>query len=375
MERPLTSQRGAWGIVPALLLLAVTFVSCRMTNSTRDVAPTPTASATATTAPFWMTATARVQAVRSSTLALTNTPDPAAATPTTQPTVTPAVTTAATDPPTVADTIPPTKPLPTPRPTTGPVSGSQLLDHTLFSPALGREMPYFIYLPAGYAESDTRYPVLYMLHGYGGSNTEWIGYGLPETADRMMNAGEIPQMIIVLPQGDQAYWVNHADDGQRWGDYAAQDVVQYIDAHYRTIPDARHRAVGGLSMGGQGAMQLAMNYPNIFGAVGMDSPTLRDYASMSSFIGFFGDEEYFDAHDPFHLVQDHPDRARELKILVDVGEQDTDWNARVTSFHDLLTQLGIPHTWNTWPGQHDANYWGGHTADYLRFYATALANG
>jgi enterochelin esterase-like enzyme len=73
-------------------------------------------------------------------------------------------------------------------------------------------------------------------------------------------------------------------------------------------------------------------------------------------------------------VQTHPERARELKIFVDVGEQDDIWRDRVTAFHDLLTQLGIPHTWNTWPGVHDAVYWGGHTTDYLLFYGAALGS-
>ncbi len=234
-------------------------------------------------------------------------------------------------------------------------------------------MHSFIYLPVGYAESVQHYPTLYMLHGYGGSNTEWIGYGLPEMADKMINAGTIPPMIIVLPQGDQAYWVNHADDGERWGDYTAQDVVQFIDATYRTLPDARHRAIGGLSMGAQGAMQLAMNYPGVFGVVGMHSPTLRDYSGMSQFVGFFGDESYFNAHDPAHLAQQYPDRARQLKIFLDIGAQDADWHDRTVTFNDLLTQLNIPHEWRTWTGIHDAAYWGGHCPDYLRFYAAALA--
>ncbi len=126
-------------------------------------------------------------------------------------------------------------------------------------------------------------------------------------------------------------------------------------------------------MGAQGALQLAMNYPGTFGAVGMHSPTLRDYQSMSAFVGFFGDEAYFDAHDPVHLVQQYPERARPLKIFLDVGDQDTEWHDSDASFNDLLTQLNIPHEWHTWPGTHDGAYWGGHSADYLRFYAAALS--
>ena len=254
-------------------------------------------------------------------------------------------------------------------------SGSQVLDRTFISAALGRQMPYFIYLPVGYTESGLRYPVLSMLHGHGGSNTEWIGYGLLETADKIINAGQIPPMIIVLPQGDQAFWVNHADDGERWGDYTAQDVVQYIDATYRTIPDSRHRAIGGLSMGADGAMQLAMNYPGVFGAVGIHSPTLRDYSDTAAYVSFFGDESYFNAHDPVHLVQQYPDRAHTLQLWLDVGADDTDWHESAVSYHNLLTHLTISHAWHgDWPGIHDGYYWGGHAADYVHFYGAALAN-
>lgn len=230
-------------------------------------------------------------------------------------------------------------------------------------------MPYFIYLPVGYAESGKRYPVLYMLHGFGGSNTEWIGYGFPEEADREINTGEIPPMLIVFPQGDQAYWVNHAD-GEPWGDYTAKDVVTYIDAAYRTLPDASHRAIGGLSMGAHGALQLTMNYPGTFSVVGMHSPTLRDFADR---FGFFGDEAYFNAHDPAHLVEQNPAYARQLKIFVDVGEQDEAWYEKTMAFHDLLTSLNIPHQFSTWSGTHDGDYWRAHCRDYLRFYAANLA--
>lgn len=349
-----------------ILLIASTFslYACAASGGVRNAASS-LAPPTDTPAPLWQTATARVEAVRSPLPAL-HSLDTAA------PTSPPIAATTPTPGATTINVAPSLAASATSSPV-APPSGSQLLDRRFFSAALGREMPYFIYLPVGYAESTRRYPVLYMLHGYGGSNTEWIGYGLPEMADHMINAGEIPPMIIVLPQGDQAYWVNHADDGQHWGDYTAQDVVQYIDANYRTIPDMQHRAIGGLSMGAQGAMQLAMNYPDTFGVVGMHSPTLRDYPSMADFVGFFGDEAYFDAHDPVSLVQHYPDRARQMKIFLDVGEQDTEWHDRTASFHDLLTQLNIPHEWHTWPGVHDAVYWGGHSADYLRFYAAAFA--
>jgi enterochelin esterase-like enzyme len=351
--------------VPVLLIASIFSLGSCATASGGTNGSTPSSAPTASAAPFWQTATARVAAAIAPSDSSFRTFDAPSPTPPTPATEAPDATAALNVASSLSASLP--------SPAAPPPSGSQLLDRTFLSAALGRVMHYFVYLPAGYAESGKQYPVLYMLHGYGGSNTEWIAYGFPETADTMINAGEIPPMIIVLPQGDQAYWVNHADDGQRWGDYAAQDVVQQIDATYRTIPDMQHRAIGGLSMGAQGAMQLAMNYPGVFGAVGMHSPTLRDYASMSQFVGFFGDEAYFDAHDPVHLVQQYPDRARQMKIFLDVGEQDTAWHDSVASFNDLLTQLDIPHEWHTWSGIHDGAYWGGHSADYLRFYAAALS--
>lgn len=352
--------------VPVLLIACILplYACATASGDTRNAAalrPQPTN----TPEPLWQTATARVEAARS--------PLSSALRPLDAPSPTPRAAAATPTPSEAATIVAPTTAPPAPSPTAATPSGSQLLDRTFFSAALGRAMPYFVYLPAGYAESGRRYPVLYMLHGYGGSNTEWIGYGLPEMADTMISAGQIPPMIVVLPQGDQAYWVNHADDGERWGDYTAQDVVRQIDATYRTIPDARHRAIGGLSMGAHGAMQLAMTYPDTFGVVGMHSPTLRDYPSMAAFVGFFGDEAYFDMHDPIHLVQDYPDRAQQLKIFLDVGGQDTEWHDRTVALHDLLTELGIAHAWSTWPGLHDAAYWSAHCPDYLRFYAAALS--
>lgn len=370
MIHPPRRWHGQRLLVP-LAILAIATCSARLGVPT---SPTPlmlTPTAVPTFSPFWQTATARVSAANAPQL--TNAIPP---TPPLMHALAPIATGEHVLPVTAANifanpqeqaqtglSAAPTSPA-------APLSGSQLLDKTFFSPTLGREMHYFIYLPAGYAESGRRYPVIYQLHGYGGSNTEWIGYGFPETADHMMTAGEIPPTIIVMPQGDQAYWVNHADGGPRWGDYTAQDVVSFIDATYRTIPDAAHRGIGGLSMGAHGALQLAINYPGVFGVVEMNSPTLRTFPER---FDYFGDEAYFNAHDPVHLVRQYPDRARQLRIELDCGAQDTEAYDRVAAFHDKLTTLGIPHTFNTWPGEHNAEYWGPHSRDYLRFYADNLA--
>jgi enterochelin esterase-like enzyme len=237
------------------------------------------------------------------------------------------------------------------------------------SVTLGLQMPYTVYLPAGYDQTaPARYPVLYMLHGVGGQKTEWEGYRLLETADRLIATREIEPLLIVLPQGDQSYWVDWADGGPAWGRYTAREVVQRIDATYRTLAEPRSRAVGGLSMGAHGALQLALSYPGVFGVVGAHSPSLRSFDAR---LPYFGDQAYFSTHDPLQLVQAQPERARPLQLWLDVGADDG-WYSAVAELHTALDRAGVGHVWRVYAGGHDGPYWTAHAADYLRFYAAAL---
>ncbi|HLF79115.1 MAG TPA: alpha/beta hydrolase-fold protein [Dehalococcoidia bacterium] len=221
------------------------------------------------------------------------------------------------------------------------------------SPALNRSLPATVYLPPGYEAGDQRYPVLYMLHGLGATRDEWQEYGMFEVAVEMMRSGEIPPFIIVLPEGEDGYWFNHAFNGPRWGDYLARDVVNAIDARYRTLSSRDFRAVGGLSMGADGALQIALNNPDVFGVVQAHGPVLRPFDIASP---YYGDIEYFNANYPVTLVEQKPEVARSLKIQLDVGDVDL-WLWSATAFHDQLTALEIPHEWYVWSGGHDYAYW------------------
>ncbi|MGE0059025.1 MAG: alpha/beta hydrolase, partial [Dehalococcoidia bacterium] len=234
---------------------------------------------------------------------------------------------------------------------------------TLYSAALGREMPLDVFLPPGYDSSDQRYPVLYMLHGMGGTNKEWEYYGLFEEAGRLMRAGEMIPFIVVLPQGDYGYWVDQANGGPRWGEYVAREVVAEVDRRYRTLPDPSARAVGGLSMGADGALQLALNNPDVFSVVGAHSPVLKPYGDAPE---FFGDVVYFEAHYPVTLVQFQTEVAKRLTISIDVGDVDI-WLTNAVAFHEELNRLGVRHEWHVWPGEHNAEYWTAHVVDNLRF--------
>jgi enterochelin esterase-like enzyme len=122
-------------------------------------------------------------------------------------------------------------------------------------------------------------------------------------------------------------------------------------------------------MGAHGALQLALRYPGVFGVVGAHSPSLRTFDERLS---YFGDWSYFNAHDPVHLVYEHPEMARALKLWVDVGDDDV-WHSAVVELEAALERCGVQHMWRVYPGGHDGEYWTAHAPDYLRFYARTLS--
>lgn len=139
----------------------------------------------------------------------------------------------------------------------------------------------FVYLPPSY-KTDTakRYPTLYLLHGYAGRPEEWVkdgyqGMNLSTEMDSLIAKGVAAEMIVVVPNGRNAYlgsfYTNSLVTGN-WEDYIFRDVVNYIDGKYRTQARASSRGIAGHSMGGYGAFMLAMKHPDVFGAVYSLSP-------------------------------------------------------------------------------------------------------
>ncbi|HEU5317662.1 MAG TPA: alpha/beta hydrolase-fold protein [Chloroflexota bacterium] len=273
--------------------------------------------------------------------------------------------------------------------TTPPVPAtpsSVALERTVYSNALGRELPYRVYLPAGYTpsrpqdadaaaqpapETLKRYPVLYLLHGLGAGFRMWSRLGLEAELDR-----QGVQAIVVTPSGRAGYWVNHADGGPRWGDYVVEDLIGHVDATYRTIPRREARAIGGISMGGHGALQLALNGPTLFGAVGAHSPALRARDQAPVFLGGLMMAasptamplQAYAARDPISLVM----RAEQkLPIWIDIGEADR-WRARADELRSALTAKSWDFLWSIAPGDHEDAYWSRRLPEYVRWYKERL---
>jgi enterochelin esterase-like enzyme len=141
------------------------------------------------------------------------------------------------------------------------------------------ERDLFVYLPPGYQGSGRRYPAAYLLHAYGSTAEQLITPAtdgerwappLEDVLDPVFGRMGVPPMIVVVPDGNSRYgcgqWVDSPVTGN-FEQYVLDDVVTYVDAAHRTIPDARSRGVFGFSSGGFGAWNLASRNPKIFGAM------------------------------------------------------------------------------------------------------------
>ncbi len=239
------------------------------------------------------------------------------------------------------------------------------------SRALGSSQQLLVWTPAGYENSLSRLPTLYLLHGAGGPGgfgvDEWLGYAITEDLDRLVDQRIIEPMIVVLPDGQQGYWTNHANGGPQWADFVTNDVVPYVDAHFRTDARRERRAIGGLSMGAHGAMQIAYRRPELFSVAGAHSPTIRPFEDSPE---FFGDEAHFRLYDPLTLVRTS-NSAKRVLTWIDLGNEDK-FRATTAEMRQALLSRHAPLEFHVFEGEHEGWYWMGYLPEYLGFYSRAL---
>lgn len=165
------------------------------------------------------------------------------------------------------------------------VASSMLVTDTVHSAALQGNLygdspnrATLVYLPPSYERSPTRrYPVIYLLHGFGSLRGLWDGLLPVQTRmDSLIAVGAVEDMIVVMPDAQNAlggsFYINSAATGN-WEDFIAHDLVGYIDGKYRTQARPRSRGIAGLSMGGYGALAVGMrNAGTVYGAIYAMSP-------------------------------------------------------------------------------------------------------
>ncbi len=169
---------------------------------------------------------------------------------------------------------------------------SEALKNNVINEKTDRQV--YVYLPPSYFESEKSYPVIYYLHGFGETPNAYFNSSTPLFDQAAVN-GDTEFIVVYVDGACQyggCYYVNSQVTGN-WEDYVVNEVIQYVDSNYRTIANKDSRGICGFSMGGYGALHLAMEHPDIFGAVLSMSPGLIADGDISMAMDSWDGDVYF----------------------------------------------------------------------------------
>lgn len=225
------------------------------------------------------------------------------------------------------------------------------------SESMNKDVDNLIILPADYQENAGKeYPVLFLLHGYGGNYKTWLGIKpeLPKIATEK-------EMIIVCPDGKNSwYWDSPVNPSIKYETYVSKELISYIDKNFRTRKSPKGRAIAGLSMGGHGALWLAFRHPDVFGACGsmsggVDIRPFPNNWEMSKSLGDYKDNpQRWNEYTVINLLPRI--KPGTLSIIFDCGTEDFFYKVN-EELHKQMLYYNIPHDYLSRPGAHNSNYW------------------
>jgi S-formylglutathione hydrolase FrmB len=229
----------------------------------------------------------------------------------------------------------------------------------IFSASMQKNSQCLVITPDNYQISDEPYPVLYLLHGWSGNFAGWLSEApqLKEQADQY-------RMIIVCPDGgyDSWYLDSPVDSTVRYETYISKEVVAYIDYYYHTIKSPAGRAIAGLSMGGHGAITLAIKHLDVFGAAGSMAggldlrPWKKNEWDLKGVLGNPSDY-WTNWENASAVVLARQLEKKNLPLIIDCGLDDFFLEAN-REMHRVLLEMDYPHEYTERPGEHNSEYWG-----------------
>ncbi len=259
------------------------------------------------------------------------------------------------------------------------LSGGSVVEFkSMPSTALGVEQPYSIFLPPSFRKETTRtYPVVYFLHGLNNDHTSWTvdRYGhLQSRVEELILQKKVPEILMVHPKGDNSFYCNYADGSRRFEDFITRELITYMELNYRARKGREDRAIGGTSMGGYGALKIAMKSPDLYASVVGHSPIIftgknpldvpEELKSSRYFQYFasilrqvFGEpfrQDLWDANNPLLLARSG--RLGDLKIHFDYGTADR-YNRSIhldegaQALHRALTEANVKHVFEVHDGE------------------------
>jgi enterochelin esterase-like enzyme len=265
-----------------------------------------------------------------------------------------------------------------------------LEDQSIQSEILNRPIHYAVLFPENYEISVDSYPVVYLLHGFGESETGWYkGGNIRYYIDQF--AGETIPMIYVMPEGFNTYYVDKYNGNYPYMSMFVNELVPEIDSLFRTVKDPGSRAVMGYSMGGYGALILPVKNPEVF-KTGvalsmsfrndrqyMDEPqNVFDYQWGPVFggIGTTGEQrltDYFKEFSPFHfLAGQGSDLMDGIGLFIDCGDDEENLSETNNDLHALLRDHGISHEYRVRDGAHTWDYWHHALPEVLNYIAFSV---
>jgi enterochelin esterase-like enzyme len=204
------------------------------------------------------------------------------------------------------------------------------------SKTVGAKRKMVIYTPPGYSK-DTKYPVLYLLHGAGDDETGWQKKGSADVIlDNLYADKKLLPIIVVMPNGF-ARAPGSQGRNTAFEDDLLKDIIPYVESHYPVRSDSEHRALAGLSMGGGQSLRIGLKHLDVFAWIG---------AFSSGGGGSFG-----------NLITDPAAASKQLRLLwVSCGDKDGLMKTS-QSFHASLDEKKVPHIWHIDSGGHQWPVW------------------
>jgi len=256
--------------------------------------------------------------------------------------------------------------------------------NSLSSKILARAVSYCIVLPRSFdADKARTFPVLYFFHGLGDNEQFFVHSGAWNLLEDMRDKGELKDFLIATPDARSTFYINARDGKERYEDFLLQEFFPYVEKHYRAAAGRSNRAISGISMGGYGALYLAVRHPQLFSSVSAHSAALID--KLPNFLAgalpnsprarvlgdAFGnppDPVFWQAHNPIVIARTA--NLAHLNIYFDCGDRDDfGFEAGAIALDKVLTSRQIPHEFHIYPGRHDASYFAEHLPGSLEFHS------
>jgi enterochelin esterase-like enzyme len=236
----------------------------------------------------------------------------------------------------------------TPTPNNCLQEGGEIHSASFSSVYLGEDFHFQVYLPPCYHDQpDQRYPVTYLMHGLYYSEDQWPRMGIVEQMDRLVAGDEIPPFILIFPREARF----HPLQTSAFDNALIEELIPWVDQHYRTLAEKPYRAISGLSRGAAWSVRIGLEYYQHFDSIGAHSLPLFavDDSKLTEWLASIPQEDL-------------------PAFYIDIGRGDPE-RASAQDFADKLDDNNVPHSWYLFNGGHTEDYWSTHLEGYLRWYA------